>query len=394
MDFDFGELRRVWPADLIVSVLDRSVHVADDAAVLMLLLDESCVDSAGLSIAKSDSFPPPALAGVWSRNVFDGGDVSAPHEQSFQKYFRALRDAMCDGTIVPYRPPRYYRARLHPTTAARSLDGMALVNELCNAIRGLDNHGYFDAALGDSCSDAQVDREETARELFKERLGLLSHWSWPPGPNDYVVAHKGVPLVEKGDLLLGHVFDLLEVCHDLAARPRRRVLHDFYDEWDYSDFDRVAGQQVYRWRVNAVLDRSDLDLRLSGSGPDIGLLVHTPGDTRAELAEHVLADAPPEHFDRVAHAIIRFRARDATREDKRDAVKALGDVLERRRDEVKQLLGSKDEGTLFTILNQYDIRHHRADQKSDYDEDFLDWIFWTFLASIAFMDRRLNRPNA
>jgi len=48
----------------------------------------------------------------------------------------------------------------------------------------------------------------------------------------------------------------------------------------------------------------------------------------------------------------------------------------------------KDEGALFQILNQFDIRHLDQATRDDYDELFLDWVYWTLLTSLAFMDAK------
>lgn len=392
MDSSFNDLRLRWPAALVLGVLARSVHSARDSLALEHLLWESCLNSAGRRLSASDGFPPPVLASLWSRNVFDEEDVSRERELDFDRFVHTFRRALSQDAIPAYVQPQYYRSRARGTLARpEALQGKAMVRELLNVLGELDHDGYFDDAFGSSCCDARIDRQQAARDQITERLGVVASWAWPPGPNDYDSALVDIPLEHKGDLVLGHAFDLLEVCHDLVARPSRRSWHDYGEEWDYLDFDRPAGQLVYRWRINAVLDRSDLHLRIAGAGLDTGRLVQTPGDPRSELGEHALAATPPEHVERVSHAITKFRGREATREDKRDAIKALGDVLEHQRPEVRKILGKKDEGALFNILNEYDIRHHNSAQYSEYDEDFLDWIFWTLLASLDFMSNRLAR---
>ena len=42
-----------------------------------------------------------------------------------------------------------------------------------------------------------------------------------------------------------------------------------------------------------------------------------------------------------------------------------------------------DEGYLFDIANNYAIRHHNPDQKTDYQAGvWLDWMFYAFLNAI------------
>jgi predicted DNA-binding ribbon-helix-helix protein len=94
----------------------------------------------------------------------------------------------------------------------------------------------------------------------------------------------------------------------------------------------------------------------------------------------------------VAHAVAKFRGRAATREDKRLAVVALIGILEERRQHLKSAgLSKKDDGALFDIANNFDLRHRNIRQHGDYDEAFLEWLFWWYLATVDLTDRLLAR---
>ena len=43
---------------------------------------------------------------------------------------------------------------------------------------------------------------------------------------------------------------------------------------------------------------------------------------------------------------------------------------------------SKDRVELFRIANNFNIRHQRDEQKRDYDDFYLGWVFWLFLATV------------
>lgn len=184
-------------------------------------------------------------------------------------------------------------------------------------------------------------------------------------------------------------FGVMEALHDLVARPRRRQWHQFCEDWDFFDFARTPGRAVYRWRTNAVLARSDIPLRLADSGEETGLLVRVTGDGRDELVAQVASVAA--ELGTREHAVALFRGRDAGVPEKRSAIVALAGLLEERRDLRKAELLSKDEGALFTIANQFDLRHRRADQRSDYTPAYLDWLFWWYLATLDLTDALLAR---
>ena len=54
---------------------------------------------------------------------------------------------------------------------------------------------------------------------------------------------------------------------------------------------------------------------------------------------------------------------------------------ERRHNVLTDALAKSDRGALFTIANDFHVRHQDAKQKRDYDEFYLDWIFWVYLST-------------
>lgn len=188
--------------------------------------------------------------------------------------------------------------------------------------------------------------------------------------------------------------DVIEVLHDLVARPTSRSFHNYSGcGWHYSDFSVETGRTVFRWRVNQLLRQSDLGLRLADEGEDIGRMVTVTEDSRSELVAALVTGDDGDAGDQVRHAVALFRARGADRHQKRSAVVALARVLENRRSLLKAELLSKDEGALFQIANQFDLRHQNEAQKSDYDDAFLDWVYWWYLATIELTDRLVARDH-
>ena len=281
----------------------------------------------------------------------------------------SLREATTDRT--PYWSERQRSSR----PGALSLTGT--VREFVRVVGELVARGYFENAFDKDCVDAPADVDPSA--LLEREIGVSNVW---PLNLDR--------LVEDGDLFC----DVIEVLHDLVARPRARRLHSYSGcGWHYSAFSLEAGRVLYRWRVNRVLDRSDLGLRLADEGEDAGRLVAVTDLARRDLAASMASRTDPGTGDVVRHAIALFRGRSASEHEKRSAAVALAGVLEERRALLKAELMSKDEGALFHIANQFAIRHRRGDQRADYDAAFLDWLFWWYLATVELTDRILARDD-
>ena len=279
-------------------------------------------------------------------------------------------------------PRPYYAARNRtPVVPASGRDVTGAKNAWRVVVDDLLVRGYLDRVAARPCSDNVTDAYEgqgtdldwaLMMRLGRDRLWRSTAASW--SEDDF--------------------FSMVEVVHDLVARPRQRWYHD-YDNcgWHYSAFAVYPAQVLYRWTVNPLLRRHGIELELAKSGEDAGRLIHTPTDDRSELlqrlAEPQATGGPAGESD--AHATALFRSRTATREDKRSACIALAGVLETRKALLKTELLSGDEGALFHIANKFDVRHRKADQHSDYDDAYLDWLFWWYLATVDLTNQLLAR---
>ena len=54
---------------------------------------------------------------------------------------------------------------------------------------------------------------------------------------------------------------------------------------------------------------------------------------------------------------------------------------------------SGDKKALFQIANQFSLPHKDSGQRDDYDPEFLDWIFYWYLATINLTDRLLAKRS-
>jgi hypothetical protein len=153
-------------------------------------------------------------------------------------------------------------------------------------------------------------------------------------------------------------------------------------------FNTLEGQKEYRNRINRVLNHYCRKFELSGGGEV--LLRAEPGFDRIFDADVPSSD--PKVRDKVDAAVLRFRRHSSTLEDRRQAVRDLADVFEYLRPKVKALLTSKDEGDLFSIANNFGIRHYNDKQKTNYDAQlWLSWMFYFYLSTIHLLLRKIGR---
>lgn len=207
--------------------------------------------------------------------------------------------------------------------------------------------------------------------MIERRLGISGLWPLTPEWWD-------------GDTFYG----LVEVFHDLVSRPRRRRPHSFSGcGWHHLEFHNGPARILYRWKANRLLSEAGIEYELAAEGEDLGRLVAVTDDARSQLVHRALKDSPPDTTASVRHAIALFRARDTSPESKRSAVFNLGRILEDRCGLIKENFLKKDEGALFLIANQFDLRHRNAGQQGEYDQAFLDWIFWWYLATVELTNR-------
>jgi hypothetical protein len=248
------------------------------------------------------------------------------------------------------------------------------VRSFVQLVNRLDYRGYFEEAFGKDCVDMRSDVSPSF--VIEERIGKPDVW-----PLNSMNLTSDINLF----------YDVVEVLHDLIARPRSGWEHDYSGcGWHYSEFSREAGRRLYRWHVNRLLGRGDSGLSLAADGEDVGRLVVSTDEARMELVRR-MEERTDSARGQVRHAIALFRARDADAHQKRSAVNVLALVLEERRRLLKEVLYTGDEGTLFEIANRFAIRHQDQRQKSDYDPIFLDWVFWWYLATIELTDRVVSR---
>ncbi|WP_327135862.1 hypothetical protein [Streptomyces sp. NBC_01343] len=372
MSLDLSNYELTWPASLFVSEGERVITSAGSswADRAEWLMTEAF--SGSTAVADFGEIPNHNEVDPWGGTASGWG--SAPAVMTRHEWFAELISRASEIRTAaaprPYWPQRQGRGLSADGSTARDAR-----RDFARIIGDFEDNGYLAEHFGQECVDAPGSLPD-ASALIERRLGIPDLWPLAPDTWDE-------------DTFYG----LIEVLHDLVSRPRMRRYHDFYNcGWHHSEFHNGPARTLYRAKVNELLRAAGIHYELAMEGEDLGRLVATTDDARSQLVHRAINDSPPDVTADVRHAIALYRSRDASPESKRSAIFNLGRVLEERRALVKDQLG-KDEGALFEIANRFDLRHRRADQRGEYDEAFLDWIFWWYLGTVELTNELIRAKS-
>lgn len=169
------------------------------------------------------------------------------------------------------------------------------------------------------------------------------------------------------------LFSLIELLYENIVYPEYWVSGSAQD-WIWC---QEAGQDQFRSEVNQCL-------RLYAKGwelTDIGYIRELTEDYYVELLDQTALYGDEKNVDsRIRFAKKQFLQYGSGLEEKKNAIREIGDALEYIRKDLKQTL-PKEEDDIFNILNRFGIRHHNEKQLSEYDAAiYYPWIFYTFLS--------------
>lgn len=222
------------------------------------------------------------------------------------------------------------------------------------------------------------------KQLYEEEYFEKAEKIWGRDPEFFVFRKLGMWEILPIDQNItkydeATLFSVIEFLYSYVNRKYFAGINEFAFPVDTYEYDKETGQRIYRNMINDILRFYDGGYELSEHGEILKL--SPPGFET--LIEEVVETNDPENIDsRVKYAISKFSRYNSSIEEKKDAVRTLGDVLEYL-GKHKIKLDNKDDSDLFKIINGFDIRHHNREQQSGYDKDiWYDWMFYTFNASI------------
>lgn len=246
--------------------------------------------------------------------------------------------------------------------------------------QSFEDRGYYQERLGINCVDGFVEGTVGNLEIYSfrklRRKGLFPIWQ----------SHDNLSEDE--------LFDLIEFLYDHISEPVQSsgVYHSWSEcGYHYSEFVQGTAQGDFREEINDFLKDYGEGFELSIQGEILTL----PGGALEPLLEATIPVEDTANIsDRVEAAIRKFRQRRASIDERRGAIRDLADVLEFLRPQLKLVLNSSDEKDLFNIANNFGIRHHNANQKTNYDMPiWLSWIFYFYLATIHAAVRMIEKAD-
>lgn len=189
------------------------------------------------------------------------------------------------------------------------------------------------------------------------------------------------------------IFDFLQYLGTKVSTPLTdgATWHN-YDNcgWHYKQFVPQPARDEYIVQVNHLLSRYNDGWEMKA---DFEIVERAPAGMGSLLDAKLPGSADSQSRARVQAAIDKYRRRASSASDRRDAVRDLGDVLESMRTDARLHL-SKDESDIFNILNNFNIRHANAKQKTDYDAIWFSALFYHYLAMIHVLTRIVARDEA
>jgi hypothetical protein len=191
-----------------------------------------------------------------------------------------------------------------------------------------------------------------------------------------------------------HIFDALEFLYDYISKPGPMVWMTSDTNLSYQDYgtyDEVAGRAEFRDRANVFLADYKSGYELTGVG--IVLALGTDGLQHILDAQIVPYDEPNVD-SKVRGAIVKWRNRHLSFDERKAAIRELADVFEWlvKAKNLSAVLDRKDESAIFDIANNFGIRHHDPKQKTNYDRAiWYPWIFHFYLATYHAAIRLLIR---
>ncbi|GIO40773.1 hypothetical protein [Paenibacillus apis] len=238
------------------------------------------------------------------------------------------------------------------------------------------------------------------KDFFYEKLRISSGYM----PEE--VSHKAVFEIkfnpfpinkwDRLDINEDKVFDTMEFLYHHVSKPGEQTWMQSetgIDYQEYIDFDEDLGKQEFRDAVNMIINDYDVGFELVPTGE----ILAKGNNGLEEILEAEIPEYDNLNIDtKVKNAIKKWKNRNLSASERKQAVLDLADVFEwlKKTDKLSEALDKKDESALFEIANNFSLRHHNPNQKSNYDTNIWhSWIFHFYLATYHAVIRTLKKKG-
>lgn len=167
------------------------------------------------------------------------------------------------------------------------------------------------------------------------------------------------------------------------------ILYDHIGVYDYSKKKLIQEEPraEFAEHINNILKMYNGGYYIE---PTNGFIMKLPNETLKQQLSYKGEDMPNQVFQQLSTAASMFYRFDSNIETKKKAINILADILEKEREELKNLLNeeydipkNEHDKLIFGIVNGYNIRHNRADQKGDYSKEiWYDWMMQYYTSVI------------
>lgn len=274
----------------------------------------------------------------------------------------------------------YYSVRTGKNLHSTTYDLAILLRLFRDVYSSFDERDYFQEAFGYFCVDNGEVPGSLGNDIEAQMLRKLRRENlWP-------IKDKCMEYSEDD------LFDVVKFLFDHVSKPTEGDHHSYSNcGWHYHKFDAEAGRYEFRDELNAIFEDYKDGFELSNSGE---ILLKASSELEPLLLAGLVSDNPHDVEARVRAATLKFRRQRASWDERRDAIRDLVDVLEYLRPQLKEVLTKQDESDLFNIANNFGLRHHTKEQKTNYDKPvWYSWMFHYYLATIHAAVRLIEKSS-
>ncbi len=267
---------------------------------------------------------------------------------------------------------KYYAERHGLLTEQLQINFKELLSYFNQLFRYFSDKGYFEVAIKGAWIH-NSNNDESKQVLSPSLL---------PSPEIYFAIHlqnkKAWPIweyIEKYDEKT--LFSVIEILYD----------HIGLYNYTTAKFEKDEQKKEFAEHINNILRAYKEGYYLE---PTNGFIMKIPNIALREQLEYVGSEMSDSVFEQLTIASKLYYQFDSAIEQKKKAINILADILEKEREGVKNILNteyeiSKNEHDklIFSIVNGFNIRHNRADQKGNYSREiWYDWMMQYYTSVI------------